>query len=384
MSPLGVYIHWPYCARICPYCDFNVYRSRPGRDAEEALVAAMRADLAAYRAWTGPRALVSIFFGGGTPSLMAPAHVARLISTCCDLWTAEAGLEISLEANPTDAEAARFEGLRTAGVTRLSLGLQSLSDKELKFLGRDHSAAEGRRASALALRLFDRCSADLIYALPGQQIQAWSETLNEVVKTGFSHISPYQLTIEAGTAFDRATQRGAWRPCEEDVCADLYDLTQAQLSAAGFEAYEVSNHAKGQSERARHNLLYWTGKDYVGVGPGAHGRLSRDGVRFATQAPDRPADYIAARLGGNLAPPPMTPLTPVEAAEERLLMGLRLVEGVSWAEVAALGLRPASPVITALVDEGHLRIDAIGLRTTEAGRKLLDHLTRRLVLASAR
>ncbi|MBL8771168.1 MAG: radical SAM protein, partial [Phenylobacterium sp.] len=259
--PLGVYVHWPYCARICPYCDFNVFRAR-GRGAEAAeLARAIVADLTAQRALTGPRSLVSVFFGGGTPSLMDPTWVAEVVATARRLWTPAGDLEISLEANPTDAEAGRFAALAAAGVNRLSLGLQSLDDAALAFLGRNHDAAEGRRAAAAAARAFPRLSVDLIYAWPGQTPAAWAGELREAVGIGAELISPYQLTIEDGTAFDRAVRRGRFAIPADAAAADLSDTTQDVLEAQGFEAYEVSNHARGAAARSRHNLVYWRGWD---------------------------------------------------------------------------------------------------------------------------
>ncbi|MBI1197241.1 MAG: radical SAM family heme chaperone HemW [Phenylobacterium sp.] len=376
--PLGVYVHWPYCARICPYCDFNVFRAR-GRDAEAAgLARAIVADLEAQAAITGPRDVVSIFFGGGTPSLMDPAWVAEIVEAARRLWRPVADLEVSLEANPTDAEAGRFEALAAAGVNRLSLGLQSLDDAALKLLGRNHDAAEAIRAAGVAARTFPRLSLDLIYARPGQTPSAWGDELRAAADLGAEHVSPYQLTIEHGTAFDRAVRRGTLVPPGEDLGADLYDTTQATLEALGFEAYEVSNHARGPAARSRHNLVYWRGLDYVGAGPGAHGRLTTAAGREATRAADRPADYIArvAEAGTGFAARDV--LSPVEAAEERLLGGLRIGEGVAFGELAALGLHPGHPVVRGLVALGLLAENPERLIATSAGRRVLDRLTAEL------
>lgn len=376
--PLGVYVHWPYCARICPYCDFNVFRAR-GRGAEAAeLARAIVADLTAQRALTGPRSLVSVFFGGGTPSLMDPAWVAEVVETARRLWTPAGDLEVSLEANPTDAEADRFAALAAAGVNRLSLGLQSLDDAALAFLGRNHDASEGRRAAAAAARAFPRLSVDLIYARPGQTPAAWAGELREAVGIGAEHISPYQLTIEDGTAFDRAVRRGRFAVPADDAAADLYDTTQDVLEAQGFEAYEVSNHARGAAARSRHNLVYWRGWDYVGAGPGAHGRITRDGLREATAAADRPDDYLRRVAQTGLGFASRETLSPVEAAEERLLTGLRIADGVPFAELTALGLSPAHPAVRELGDLGLVAGDPVRLRATPAGRRLLDAVTARL------
>ena len=376
--PLGVYVHWPYCARICPYCDFNVFKAK-GRDAEAAdLARAIVADLEAQAALTGPRELVSIFFGGGTPSLMEPAWAAGIVDAARRLWTPAADLEVSLEANPTDAEAGRFAALADAGVGRLSLGLQSLDDDALTFLGRNHDAAEGRRAAEAAAKAFPRLSLDLIYARPGQTPEAWAEELRRALDLGPEHLSPYQLTIEAGTAFDRAVRRGAFAPPDEDLAADLFDTTQDVLEAAGFHAYEVSNHARGEAARSRHNLVYWKGWDYVGAGPGAHGRITRDGLREATRATDRPADYIRRVGDTGVGFAERETLSPVEAAEERLLSGLRIAEGVPFAEIVALGLQPDHPTVRRLVELGLVAEDAGRLRATPRGRRVLDRMTAEL------
>ncbi len=374
LPSLGLYVHWPYCARICPYCDFNVVRDRGRTDEQAALAQAIVADMTAQRVLTGPRRLSSIFFGGGTPSLMDPAAVARVIETARTLWTPADDLEISLEANPTDAEAGRFEALADAGVARLSLGVQALDDASLKMLGRNHDAGSARRAIATAARLFPRLSVDLIYARPGQTDTAWREELAEMLAYGPEHVSPYQLTIEAGTAFDRAVGRGKIVPPDEDLAAQLFETTQEVLEAAGFDAYEVSNHAKGAAARSRHNLVYWRGVDYVGVGPGAHGRLTLPGGKVATTARARIADYIAA-VAQDGTGFEREDLTPVEAAEERLLLGLRIDDGVAFAEMAALDLSPDTPKVKSLVEAGLLVDDPARLRATRQGRLLLDRLT---------
>ena len=376
-AKLGVYIHWPYCARICPYCDFNVFKDRKGQE-PEALARAIIADLRAQAAITGPRRLASIFLGGGTPSLMDPAWAAQMIAEATRLWTPAADLEVTLEANPTDAEAGRFATFADAGVNRLSLGLQSLDDAALKFLGRNHDAATAIRATEAGARTFPRLSIDMIYARPGQTPGAWATELKAAIDLGSEHVSPYQLTIEAGTAFDRAVRRGVFAPPDGDAGAALFETTQAVLQAAGFEAYEVSNHARGAAARSRHNLIYWQGHDYVGAGPGAHGRVTVGGVRQATQAAARPADYIARVAETGLGFATREALDPREAAQERLLSGLRITEGVARAEVAALQIPPAR--ITDLISLGLLADDPVRLRATPAGRLVLDRLTTELAL----
>jgi oxygen-independent coproporphyrinogen-3 oxidase len=375
-APLGVYVHWPYCAHICPYCDFNVHRVR--RPAEPAaLVQAIVADLESQAALTGPRSLVSVFFGGGTPSLMDPAWAAEIIEAAQRLWTPAGDLEVSLEANPTDAETARFAAFAAAGVNRLSLGVQALDNDALAFLGRNHDARAAVDAAEAAARAFPRLSLDLIYARPGQTTGAWVEELRKAVALGAEHLSPYQLTIEAGTAFDRAVRRGKFAPADPDLAAGLYETTQATLEAAGFHAYEVSNHARGVAARSRHNLVYWRGLDYVGAGPGAHGRITVDGVRYATLAERRPPDYIARVAAAGRGFVSLEPLSPVEAAEERVLGGLRIEDGVPLAELAALPLPPAR--IESLVELGLLADDRERLRATAAGRLVLDRVTAELL-----
>ena len=368
--PLGIYVHWPYCARICPYCDFNVVRDRGKTQEQEALARAIVGDLVRQRQETGPRRLVSVFFGGGTPSLMDPAFVAAILDTATELWSAEPDLEVSLEANPTDAESGRFAAFAAAGVNRLSLGLQSLDDEALAFLGRNHDAASARRAADKARAAFPRLSLDLIYARPGQTPAAWSAELAAALDLGPEHLSPYQLTIEPGTAFDRAVRRSAFTPPDDDLGAALFETTQAVLEAAGFDAYEVSNHARGEAARSRHNLVYWRGWDYVGVGPGAHGRLTLDGRRIATTAPRRIADYIEGRGFERET------LTPRQAAEERLLLGLRIDDGVAFQEVTALEID--SERVRHLIEAGLLAEDTHRLRATRAGRLVLDRVTAEL------
>lgn len=373
---LGVYIHWPYCARICPYCDFNVVRER-GREIEKAgLVDAIVSDLAAHAALTGYRRLRSIFFGGGTPSLMSPESIALIVQAACRLWPAAADLEITLEANPTDAEAARFADIAAAGVQRLSLGVQSLDDRSLVFLGRNHDAQTARRAIDIAAQSFERLSIDLIYALPSQTVPAWIAELKSVASL-CEHISAYQLSIEPGAAFHRAVKRAAFFPASDDVAAELYGATQAVLEGAGFDAYEVSNHARGLAARSRHNLVYWRGGDYVGVGPGAHGRLTIDGERWSTVAPDRVADYVA-RVGKSPIGSVWERLPPTDVAIERLLMGLRTSEGVGLCEIKSLRI-PRSRFVELsdllIVEEGRLV-------ATAPGRLVLDRLVVELTSGS--
>ena len=377
-TDVGLYVHWPYCSRICPYCDFNVVRDRGRGEEQAALAEAILADLEAQAALTGPRRLASIFFGGGTPSLMDPAAVAAVIARARTLFPPRGDIEITLEANPTDAEAGRFAALAEAGVNRLSMGVQALDDASLAFLGRNHSAAEALRAVELAGRLFPRLSIDLIYARPGQTPDAWARELTAALSLGFEHVSPYQLTIEAETAFGRALRRGTLVPPDEDGAAALYETTQAVLGAAGFDAYEVSNHARNAAARSAHNLHVWRGGDYLGLGPGAHGRLTLDGVRTATVAHRRIADYVSGVASG--APwSDREALSPRDAAEERLLLGLRTTEGAPAALLGALDLSGEDGPVADLVAEGFLTMRAGRLIATPRGRPVLDGVLKALL-----
>ena len=378
VPPLAVYVHWPYCARICPYCDFNVVRDR-GQAEQAALAAAIVQDLRGQAALLEPRRLVSVFFGGGTPSLMDPAWVAAIVAEARALWPSADPLEISLEANPTDAEAERFTGFAEAGVNRLSLGVQALDDAALRFLGRNHGADEARRATTLAARIFPRLSIDLIYARPGQTTEAWADELRQAVALGAEHVSPYQLTIEPGTPFDRAVGRGRFTPPDPDQAAGLYETTQVVLEGAGFDAYEVSNHARGAGARSRHNLAYWRGEDYLGAGPGAHGRLTLDGGRVATETDAKVGAYIARvrETGAGLAGFDL--LERRDVAVERLLLGLRIDEGVAWTELSEFGLQPAASQIENLAAGGLIVAGPDRLAATRKGRAVLDSLVAALV-----
>ncbi|WP_333592546.1 radical SAM family heme chaperone HemW [Brevundimonas sp.] len=339
----------------------------------------MLADMAAQRALTGPRRLASVFLGGGTPSLMDPAAVAAVIDRAKTLWAPTGGLggeiEVTLEANPTDAEAGRFAALADAGVNRLSMGVQALDDASLRMLGRNHTAAEAMRAVGVARAAFARLSVDLIYARPGQTEMDWADELNRALDLGFEHVSPYQLTIEGGTAFGRAAARGTLVTPGEEASAGLYETTQAVLETAGFDAYEVSNHARGAAARSAHNLHVWRGGDYVGVGPGAHGRLTLDGARTATAAHRGIADYVAGVDDGTPWAE-RTTLSPAEADEERVLLGLRTVEGVSGQVLERLGLDDR---VEGLVQDGFLARRGGRVVATARARPVLDGVTRALL-----
>ena len=365
---LALYVHWPFCVSKCPYCDFNSHvRSSIDQDGwREALLA----DLAHEARLLPGRKLTSIFFGGGTPSLMEPATVAAVIEAACGLWPADAKIEITLEANPNSVEAARFADLAAAGVNRLSLGLQSFSDAALAFLGRAHSAREGWRALEIAQKHFRRVSFDLIYALPGDTEASWAATLGQALSLGTSHLSLYQLTIEPGTRFATMVAKRAFQPLEPNAAADLFEVTDAMTSAAGMPAYEISNHARAGHE-SRHNLTYWRYGDYAGVGPGAHGR--RLGTR--TVRHKKPENFLSAMRRNGHGMAEEEPLSPVEAADEALVMGLRLRGGVDAAAIAhRFGLTSVVDWtrVDRLVGSGHVTRDGTVIALTGSGRLLLD------------
>ena len=373
-NTISLYVHWPYCSRICPYCDFNVTRDR-GQASQRTLFDAILTDLKSQAGMIGPRRLASIFFGGGTPSLLPPEWVAELIASARGLFDDGANIEITLEANPTDAETGRYEGFRQAGINRLSLGVQSLDDAALAFLGRNHSAAEAIRGIETAQKVFGRVSLDLIYALPDQTLAAWQSELKAAIALGVEHISPYQLTIEPATAFGRAVRRKQWAPPKDDLAEAFYFQTQGTLEAHGFEAYEVSNHANATKARSAHNVLIWEGVDYIGVGPGAHGRLTRDSDRHATTALSDLKAYIA-RVAATGAGHDIESLSPLEAEEEATMLGLRLSDGLDLRRTPSLDLATrAAPLIT----DGFMALDGHRLRATPQGRVLLDRLLMELL-----
>lgn len=375
-DPLAVYLHWPYCAAICPYCDFNVHLDKRA-DEGDRLVAAMVADLAFWRDWTGARHVGSIHFGGGTPSLLSAIQLKTLTDAVRDLWATE-GAEIALEANPNDVTAGRIAAWRAAGLTRLSLGVQSFDDAVLSQLGRDHNGASARQAVSLAVESFSSVSADLIFGVAGERGGRLDDDLDTLLDLGVAHISTYQLTIEPGTAFARSESRGIRQAVGEDRSAEDFERISARLRGAGYRHYEVSNFAKLDQE-SRHNLAYWRGHDYVGVGPGAHGRLWTDEGRIATETALHPSDYISAVGSNGTAITDRDSLSADEAAEEYVMMGLRIEDGLSLSRLA--DIRGAPLVVEpALIDEGLLRVTGDRLMATSRGRMVLDALTRALLL----
>jgi len=369
-EPLAIYIHWPYCQSKCPYCDFNSYARRSISEAE--YLNAAIAELRHYAQQTAQRSVTSVFFGGGTPSLMAPATVAALLDEIVALWPLDSACEITLEANPSSVEAGRFSGYREAGVNRVSLGVQSLNDDELRFLGRLHTAAEARNALKIAAKHFGRVNFDLIYARPKQTAEEWRAELTAALGLSLGHLSLYQLTIEPETAFFDLSRRGKLRIPGAGLAADLFDLTQEICEAAGLPAYEVSNHA-WPGEESRHNLTYWRYGDYIGVGPGAHGRISAGYAKIATAALMAPAAWAAqVRELGHVCTERLE-LSAREQADEMVLMGLRLSEGLDVQRMQArTGYRPASAKLSELEGEGLLLTEGSRVRVTGRGRLVLN------------
>ncbi len=374
--PFGVYVHWPFCLSKCPYCDFNSHVRQGGIHGgidQPRFVAAFAAEIAATAARTGRRTVSTVFFGGGTPSLMEPGTVGAILDAVGRHWTVAPDVEVTLEANPTSVEATRFRGYRAAGVNRVSLGVQSLDDVVLRQLGRLHTAREALDAVGLARVIFPRFSFDLIYARPGQTVAAWRDELARVLAEAGEHLSLYQLTIEPETPFAALHAAGKLKIPDDDLGRDLYDATLDQCAAAGLPAYEVSNHARPGAE-CRHNLVYWRYGEYAGIGPGAHGRLVVDCARRATATEKRPEAWLmrVESLGHGLTVDEA--LSRDEQADEFLLMGLRLAEGIDPRRYAALAGRPLDPSrIASLTGHGFVETTADGrLRVTRSGFPVLD------------
>ncbi len=371
----GLYVHWPYCARICPYCDFNVYAAKD-RD-PFLLVEAICADIRAHRDRMPEHGVLdSVYFGGGTPSLLPPASVAQILEAAVTVFGLKPGAEVTLEANPNDVLGADLAGLRTAGVNRMSVGVQSLRDGPLAFLGRDHDAKAARTSVQRAMRTFPSVSVDLIYARPDQTHGEWQSELEEVLSLGMPHLSLYELTIKDDTPFGLAVDRGQMHPMDDDSQADLYELTQQILDAAGLPAYEVSNHAISADHQGRHNLTYWNGGDWIGVGPGAHGRITVGGNRYASEAERRPEAYMAnvQALGSGWSDGMR--LAPLSVARELLAMGLRPSVGIDAGRIEAVsGTALPRNKVDAFVEQGWMTFTDNILALTPAGRLLADALT---------
>lgn len=368
----GVYVHWPFCLSKCPYCDFNSHVRHAGVD-EARFARALATEIAATAARVPGRTVASIFFGGGTPSLLQPASVGAILDAVARHWSIAPDVEVTLEANPSSVEAARFRGYRAAGVNRVSLGVQALDDGALKELGRLHSADEALGAVALARAIFERYSFDLIYARPGQTPDAWAAELKRAIAEAGEHLSLYQLTIEPDTPFAALRAAGKLAVPDDETARALYDTTQAVCAAAGLPAYEISNHARPGAE-CRHNLVYWRAHEYAGIGPGGHGRLEIGGERRATATEKRPESWLirVESLGHGVVTDEA--LTREQTADEFLLMGLRLAEGVDPLRYARLSGRPLDARrIARLREQGAIETTANGmLRVTLAGFPVLD------------
>jgi len=371
-TAFGVYVHWPFCLSKCPYCDFNSHVRHTAID-EERFARAFAREIETTAARTPGRTVTSIFLGGGTPSLMKPQTVGAVLDAIAQHWNVDKSVEVTLEANPTSVEATRFAGYRAAGVNRVSLGVQALDDASLKALGRLHSAQEALDAVAIARRAFDRYSFDLIYARPDQTAEAWTRELKLAISEAAEHLSLYQLTIEEGTPFFGLHRAGKLKTPDEDLARELYDVTQEVCAAHGLPSYEISNHARPGAE-CRHNLVYWRGQEYAGVGPGAHGRLDIGGVRHAIATDKRPEAWLLRVEEDGHGVISEDLLNSEQRADEFLLMGLRLAEGIDPQRYAALSGRPLDPHrIAALKEDGAIVMDDNGrLRVTQEGFPLLD------------
>ena len=374
IDALAVYIHWPFCLSKCPYCDFNSHVTEAVD--HDRWRAALLAELTHYAGQLPGKTVTSIFFGGGTPSLMAPATAAALIEAVAGHWSVASDLEITLEANPTSVEIARFKDLRSAGVNRVSIGVQALDNAALAFLGRGHDRSEALEAVTLAHGVFPRTSFDLIYARPGQTPPQWRDELTEALAMAGEHLSLYQLTIERGTPFFTAHRSGDFQTPDDDTGAALYELTQEMCDAAGLPAYEISNHAR-PGAACRHNLTYWTGGDYVGIGPGAHGRITGPAGVAATEQIPAPTNWLEAVEAEGHATRKSDPLDPRTRIEEILMMGLRLHSGISrqvfWAQQSLELEDVIEPRrLRRLLDADYVKIDEAGLRATAEGRLRLN------------
>jgi oxygen-independent coproporphyrinogen-3 oxidase len=375
----GIYVHWPFCAAKCPYCDFNSHVRAKFDDLDWARAIVRELEhVASCQGYDRP-IVQSVFFGGGTPSLMSGEAAGLVIDAIARLWRSANDIEITLEANPASADAARFRDYRLAGINRVSLGVQALNDEDLKFLGRLHNVAEAKAALAMAMQTFDRVSLDLIYARPKQTAAEWERELTEALSFGTEHLSLYQLTIEPATPFAILARTGALTVPDDDSAAGLYELTQAMTQAAGRPAYEVSNHATPGAE-CRHNLIYWRYGSYAGVGPGAHGRLDISGKRFGTvceKLPERWQDCVSRQGHGFTE---FEEIAAEDASREHLLMNLRLTEGIDLdAWQSRWGVQPNTAQINALSDAGFLLRDGAMLKATPKGRLVLNAVIAELV-----
>jgi putative oxygen-independent coproporphyrinogen III oxidase len=368
----GVYLHWPFCAAKCPYCDFNSHVRHQTID-QQRYASAFRREMATMRVRTGPKTVKSIFLGGGTPSLMEPQTVSALLDAVAEYWTVPANIEVTLEANPSSVEADRFRGYRSAGVNRVSLGVQALNDRDLKFLGRLHNVEEALKAIGLAREIFPRLSFDLIYARPDQTLAEWGRELNEAIGYAADHLSMYQLTIEQGTPFAALHKAGKIKMLDDGHAADLYALTQEVTAQRGLPAYEVSNHAAPGAE-SRHNLVYWRYGEYAGIGPGAHGRFMEGDMRSVTISQKLPERWLEMVETGGTGVVEEERLISSQQADEMLMMGLRLHEGIDVQRYESLAQRTFDRQrLLSLQEDGMVAfLGNSRLRVTPKGMILLD------------
>lgn len=374
MDQFGIYVHWPFCASKCPYCDFNSHVA--STIDHEAWRRAYSEELSYFADLTKGRTVTSVFFGGGTPSLMEPGTAEKVINDIQRLWRISNDCEITLEANPTSVEIDKFRAFQSAGVNRVSMGVQSLRERDLSFLGRQHDTKQAMRAIDAAAQVFDRYSFDLIYARPGQSVKDWEDELREALPLVRDHLSLYQLTIEKGTPFYMMHERGEFKIPDEELAGDLYEITQDILESESMRVYEVSNHARAGKE-SQHNLTYWRYTDYVGVGPGAHGRITVDGVKQATRGHRAPDIWLNRVAENGHGMHPFEPLSAHDRFTECLMMGLRLEEGIPVARLEAEGGKPFAQLISpqkieALRGEGLLEFDGVTLRATKNGMQRLN------------
>ncbi|MEO9458391.1 MAG: radical SAM family heme chaperone HemW [Lentilitoribacter sp.] len=368
----GIYLHWPFCAAKCPYCDFNSHVRHQKID-QPRFVEAFKREIEHNRQSTGPREVTSIFIGGGTPSLMDPETVSEILQAVKSAWTVPDHIEITMEANPSSVEASRFKGYRQAGVNRVSMGVQALNDKDLKFLGRLHNVEEAKKAISLARDIFPRMSFDLIYARPHQTPADWADELRKAIDLAADHLSLYQLTIEEGTPFFKLHEAGKIPMLEDSLQAELYEITQKVCTENGMPSYEVSNHAQPGAE-SQHNLNYWRYGDYVGVGPGAHGRISTGGKKFATVTEKHPETWLELVEQHEHGIIDIEQLTSQDQADEMLLMGLRLREGIDVSRWSSLSDREFDTERESnLIHYGMIeRINNNRIRCTPSGMMVLD------------
>jgi oxygen-independent coproporphyrinogen-3 oxidase len=374
IKTLAIYIHWPFCASKCPYCDFNSHVA--ATIDHDAWARAYLREIDHYAELMPGRQVTSVFFGGGTPSLMKPEAVELILSHIQKKWHISNQIEMTLEANPTSIEIDKFQAFKSAGVNRVSVGVQALKDEDLKFLGRAHSAEDARRAIEIAQSVFDRSSFDLMYARPGQTVSGWIHELQDALNIMAGHVSLYQLTIESGTPFFTSYARGEFTIPDSDLAADLYEATQDVMGASGRPAYEISNHAK-PGEESRHNLSYWLYQDYVGIGPGAHGRLTLDGIKHATRAHRAPDIWLGRVHEQGHGAHPFEPISREGRFAEALMMGLRLTQGVELSRLTEEGGKSwqdkiSTDKITSLIEEGLILSPQTHLQATQKGRACLN------------